>query len=579
MVAGHREADTLLIVVTDGKIAWDTQSGDFDWQQTTCLPAALKGFEREEPLYVDIRWAKRRGLPPFRDPRSREAMPMLLAAITGRAKDEIDSEDIRQQRRLRFTAVAAGLLITVLAIGAIYGGLTAAKNRLAAESSHRESESRRLAEAALAVMEENDGMDRAITLGVLAWRVARPPEAESALQKLQRTTSDVARVLGQHTGEIKHMAFSGDGLVLATAAEDGSGVLWRVSDWRPTGTVLPGERDSTGMALDWTGSRLLVLELVRNSDEDRYEHKPVLWDVGAKTHQVLPKDFSGKDISNDNAPLSPDGKFAAFRKDSWQGLVVWDITARNWSRQIALPRVEAFRFIDNTTLIFLSYSDHARRGRCDSRVEGIRVGKWDILTGAVKLGAYLETLKIEDIVDYTEQTFSGDGSKLYWPNQDKPLWAVQPDLMLSPVRPPDRMPAGTRDVVFDYKGEQLLTTGGSTRNRAVVWDLSRNQVLKLLSEEPGHGGLTATLSPDGRWLAAVHGSRDAPVVVWDLNRSDTSDPASSLRAVCNLEETECILRMCEKISRAIDEPQLRELVGDDAFDEVNSTIRAARCGE
>jgi len=38
----HRSADTLLIAVTDGKIAWDTQSGDFDWQQTTCLSATIR---------------------------------------------------------------------------------------------------------------------------------------------------------------------------------------------------------------------------------------------------------------------------------------------------------------------------------------------------------------------------------------------------------------------------------------------------------------------------------------------------------------------------------------------------------
>ena len=92
----HREADTLLIVVTDGKIAWNAQSGDFDWQQTTCLPTAMQGFDCEEPLYVDICWAKRRGLLRFRDRRFREAMLMLLAAMTGRAKVEIESEDIRE---------------------------------------------------------------------------------------------------------------------------------------------------------------------------------------------------------------------------------------------------------------------------------------------------------------------------------------------------------------------------------------------------------------------------------------------------------------------------------------------------
>jgi hypothetical protein len=71
--------------------------------------------------------------------------------------------------------------------------------------------------------------------------------------------------------------------------------------------------------------------------------------------------------------------------------------------------------------------------------------------------------------------------------------------------------------------------------------------------------LTATLSPDGRWLAAVVGARDAPVVAWDLNLPDTAEPARSLDAVCNLEESNCIRRLCDKISTALDERQLRSL--------------------
>ena len=121
------------------------------------------------------------------------------------------------------------------------------------------------------------------------------------------------------------------------------------------------------------------------------------------------------------------------------------------------------------------------------------------------------------------------------------FWAVRCDLTLSPLQL-DRMP-GTRQVVFDYKGERALF---ARSDRLTVWDLARNQVLKLLNVELGYGGVTATLSPDGRWLAAIIGSRDAPVVVWDLNRADATDPASSLHAVCNLEESECIRRLCEK---------------------------------
>ena len=184
----HREADTLLIVVTDGKIAWNAQSGDFDWQQTTCLPTAMQGFDCEEPLYVDICWAKRRGLPRFRDRRFREAMLMLLAAMTGRAKDEIDSEDIRQQRRFKLTAAVAGLLITVLALG---GHLRRINRRLAAASSHHEWESRRFAAASLEAPGQNDSIDRAITLGASCQDRRGGERAAQASRQDQRSGNQI----------------------------------------------------------------------------------------------------------------------------------------------------------------------------------------------------------------------------------------------------------------------------------------------------------------------------------------------------------------------------------------------------
>ena len=53
-------------------------------------------------------------------------------------------------------------------------------------------------------------------------------------------------------------------------------------------------------------------------------------------------------------------------------------------------------------------------------------------------------------------------------------------------------------------------------------------------------------------------------------------PARSLDAVCNLDQSDCIRRLCPKISVAIDDPQWCELVGDEAIDELDGPIRTAR---
>src|SRR5215469_13924502 len=48
----------LLVLVTDGEVSWDQLSNDWDWATTTALPLNLRGTTAQEPLWVDLRWAK-----------------------------------------------------------------------------------------------------------------------------------------------------------------------------------------------------------------------------------------------------------------------------------------------------------------------------------------------------------------------------------------------------------------------------------------------------------------------------------------------------------------------------------------
>ena len=49
----------LFIILTDGELIWDETFSDFDWTQTTSLPSALCKTFSEEPLYLDLRWARK----------------------------------------------------------------------------------------------------------------------------------------------------------------------------------------------------------------------------------------------------------------------------------------------------------------------------------------------------------------------------------------------------------------------------------------------------------------------------------------------------------------------------------------
>ena len=54
----HRSVATLLVVLTDGDLVWDTSRGDFDWSRTDALPRLLERRFGGEPNFLDLRWAR-----------------------------------------------------------------------------------------------------------------------------------------------------------------------------------------------------------------------------------------------------------------------------------------------------------------------------------------------------------------------------------------------------------------------------------------------------------------------------------------------------------------------------------------
>src|SRR5207244_3716025 len=97
----HRSIETLLLVFTDGDFRWDEAANDFDWSQTTALPSELlEGKFTTQPLWVDLRRAKRAEELSLLHREFRAAVVDIAATIYGRDKDELDGEDVRQHRRL-----------------------------------------------------------------------------------------------------------------------------------------------------------------------------------------------------------------------------------------------------------------------------------------------------------------------------------------------------------------------------------------------------------------------------------------------------------------------------------------------
>ena len=104
----HQSADTLLIALTDGELAWDNSLGDFVWREGMPLPAILTGRFAAEPKWIDLRACRESANP--RDTRFIEFGADFAAAIHGLPKEDLLSQEVRQQRRaLTLAWSAAGV--------------------------------------------------------------------------------------------------------------------------------------------------------------------------------------------------------------------------------------------------------------------------------------------------------------------------------------------------------------------------------------------------------------------------------------------------------------------------------------
>jgi hypothetical protein len=125
----------LLIALTDGELDWDQATCDFRWSLTS-LPAALKNQFASEPRWIDLR-AYRSGS------MGAEFMRLgadFAAAIHGMPKEDLLSEEVRQQRRARTLAGTAATLLVALLVAACWQWRIAETQRGIAEAQTKVAE-------------------------------------------------------------------------------------------------------------------------------------------------------------------------------------------------------------------------------------------------------------------------------------------------------------------------------------------------------------------------------------------------------------------------------------------------------
>lgn len=331
----HRERETFLIALTGGEIAWDERVGDFDWGRTTALPRQLRGWFNAEPLWVNLSWAHDETQLSLRHSRFRDVAATLAASVHEMAKDELDSEDVRQHRlsvRLRRSAISGLTLLTavvlVLGLVALQQRQIAVSERDRAEAQAKVALSRALAAEAETLV-SNDPR-QATKLALASYTAVPGAQAKRALMTILNHNRHVAAFVRPGVGEVSRtrpvsarmvseVALSPDGETLAYGdIQDCKIYAWSTRQQRISRTLKCSGRVK---ALQFSAQSSSLLSY----DGNRIS----LWDLpSGRVRKSIPY------VAIDKNPpfflLSPDGQKLAVHDggtptNTEAGLVVWDL--------------------------------------------------------------------------------------------------------------------------------------------------------------------------------------------------------------------------------------------------------------
>jgi WD40 repeat protein len=484
----NRSASHLLIVWTDGELTWDRPAGDFDWVKTTALPRRLEKVFKEEPNYLDLRFAKTSPDLTLRHPKFLEAIAGLSATLQGRSLDELIGEDLGQYRKtmrwLRL-AVAALVVLTIVAGIAFYAarqarfmaGKVAGGIEDAASQQQRQAMSRKVADGSLAMLESN--RELATLLAVEAVCVYPTAEAKSALRQSLFEALPPKLTLPGHVGGTYFALFTRDGQRIITGGADKVARIWESASGKMALELRGHTGGITGADVTADGKRI--------STSSRYDQTARVWD--ADSGKSL---FEIKQNRLTFTQFSPDGKQILAVADQGDA-ILWDATTGKRLRQLASP------YAQRRGASWLYSARFSPDGDLVALVDWHPVVS-DVATGKALFELEGHAGQVLDI-DY-----SPDGQWLVTASQDHTarIWRAATGKSIG-VLPHD---AAVTMAMFSPEGRWIVT---GTADRVIrVWDAASRKKVSEIDIRPKELAGFA-LSPDGNFLVAASEEHTADV--------------------------------------------------------------------
>lgn len=491
----HRERNRMLIVLTEGEILWDRDKGDFDWARTTALPRGIEHGFHDEPLYLDLRWARNGGHLSLRNPSFRSAIADLASTLLGRPKDALIGEDLRrhrQTRRVAWSAVAALLVLTGVSIVAAF---LAVRNQRLAEDRLYLTESRQLAAVARTELEAGQ-LDLGLLLGLESFRPleavrAKAPgqsfDARSMLLRALTTNPRLDAYIRPEEGSFGYARFSPDGKLIAVATSRRI-TFWDAQTHQPTGASIEGPGDAVfKIAFSLDGAVLAV--------GSRGANRLMLLDVAQR--RLLHPPLTAQDGAISGLAFSPDGELLASGAGD-HSIVLWNVAS-------GTPEGNPLEGHESN-VVALAFSPDGRR--LASASWDAKAIVWDLATRSPAIPPLEHRGQVEDLA------FSPDGRLLATASRNLvTFW--NPETGEKEGRQIQHR--GKVNVLAFSPDMRLLAVAGSGTEEITLWSVPDEAAFGPALT--GHGSWIESLSfsPDGRML--LSGSVDGSVVVWRPDRS------------------------------------------------------------